>query len=201
MGPQEGQHHSIEEAEEALRSLPDRYWARLRRWAVWKLADNCMADADDVVADIWERFIRGSRRWPIGVPIATCFWNAVKSAINGEWDRHKRHAAKQYAPVTADGEAADAFEDIAGSVDDPLEELAGAPERLRQQTIVDHISNHFAPDEAVTAILIGLEQNMPAREIQEAFNLTETQYDSARKKLRRFINKQYPDGWQPHEPK
>jgi len=56
-----------------------------------------------------------------------------------------------------------------------------ADERRRYQEMVEHIESNFAADEAVTAVLIGLEQNLPAREIQEAFSVTETQYDSARK--------------------
>ena len=31
------------------------------------------------------------------------------------------------------------------------------------------------------------------------FNLSETQYDSARRKLRRFLNKHYPNQWRSHE--
>jgi len=85
LDPQEGQHHSPEEAEDAIFGLPKEYWLRLHRWATWKLTGNCMAEADEVIANVYERFCTGSRRWPIGVKIGTCFWNAVKSTISGEW--------------------------------------------------------------------------------------------------------------------
>jgi RNA polymerase sigma-70 factor (ECF subfamily) len=202
LDPQEGQHHSPEEAEEAILGLAKEYWLRLHRWATWRLTGNCMAEADEVIANVYERFCTGSRRWPIGVKIGTCFWNAVKSTISGEWDKHKRRLVRQYSPITAEGDAADPFEEVLDTaapveepVDGPLEEMTTADERRRYQTMLDHIESSFAADEAVTAVLIGLEQELPAREIQEAFNLTETQYDSARKRLRRFINKHYPNGW------
>jgi len=209
LDPKEGQHYSIEDAEAGIRDLPDTYWVRLRLWAAWKLSGNCISEADDVIADVWERFIRGTRRWPVGTKIEACFWNAVKSAIDGEWDKHDRQVANRHAPITPDGEPDDPFENVVDKitgqsmtelmVKGPLNELMAAAERRRQEQIVEHIENSFADDGAVTAVLISLEQGLNAQKIQEAFSLTETQYDSARKKLRRFLNRHYPNQWRSHE--
>jgi RNA polymerase sigma-70 factor (ECF subfamily) len=199
LDPQEGQHHSAEEAEEAIRGLPDLYWLRLRRWAMWKLYGNSIESADEVIAEIWERFIQELRHWPVSVSIDACFWNAVKSRISGVWDKHRRQAAKQHAPVTAEREPADPLEDVEGTIEDPLEELVGTEERQRLQKIADHIENNFKADDAVTAVIIGRDNNMSPAEVQETFGLTETEYKSACKKLRRFINKHYPNGWESYE--
>jgi len=200
LDPQEGPHHSKEEADEAIRSLPDKFWVALRRRAVWRLKGNCMSDLDDIISDLWERFaVAGTRKWRVGISMETCFRSAVRSEINGRWDKHKRLAGKQHAPITPEGEAADPFEDIPATTPDPLTQLEEEPERRRREAIVEHIENHFAADEHVTAILIGRECSLSPQEVQEQFGLTQTQYDSASKKLRRFINKQYPNGWQPNE--
>ena len=61
--------------------------------------------------------------------------------------------------------------------------------------MVEHIESAFAKDEPVTALLIGLDQGLSPEEIQKEFELTEIQYDSARRKLRRFLNKHYPNQW------
>lgn len=209
LDPEEGQHYSAEDAEAAIRSLPNAYWGRLRKFAAWKLTGNAVSEADDVIAGVWEKFVRGSRRWRLGTQIEACFWNAVKSAIDGEWDKHDKQVANRHAPVTADGEPEDPFENVidkvAGQsmpelmVKGPLNELMCASERRRQEQIVKHIEGAFADDEAVTAVLIGLEQGLNAQKIQEAFSLTETQYDSARKRLRRFLNKHYQNQWRSYE--
>jgi hypothetical protein len=204
----EGQHHSIEEAVAAIHGLPDAYFLRLERWAAWKLAYNGVEEAGDVIADTFERFQAGTRRWPVGVSIQACFKNAVRSLIDEAWEKHDRIAARQHAPVTVDCEPADPFENVLDPIEgrpmqaltraDPLELIDSADEQRRQNKIVNHIESAFGTDEDVTALLIGLEQDLPAREIQQAFDLTETQYDSARKRLRRFLNKHYPNQWRSH---
>ena len=198
MEPLDGEYHSVVEAGQALSALPIVFLERVRRWAAWKLTDNCMASGDDVINDTWLRFTLGDRRWTKGTEFAICFWGAVRSAVNGEWDKHKRLAATRYLPVTAEGEAADPLEKVAGQVPDPMEALAAAPERKRQQDILDHIFSNFAIDAAVIAVLGGIETQMSPQEVQETFGLSETQYDSARRKLRRFLNKHYPNGWRSH---
>jgi RNA polymerase sigma-70 factor (ECF subfamily) len=108
-------------------------------------------------------------------------------------------------PVTPEGEPADQFEQVLDPIEgrlmddltspNPMDELISEAEQALRQRITDHIETSFAEDEEVTAVLIGIEQGMSARDVQREFNLTETQYDSARKRLRRFINKHYPHQW------
>lgn len=198
MDPQEGQHHSIEEVEAALRALPDSYLLRLRRWAAWKLTDNCKSEADEVISEVFDRFVTGNRKWPHGVAFDTCFWNAVKSVISGEWDKHKRHAALHVTAVNEDGESEDPLASIGSNDGNPIELFEAAEVRGRRQTTIDHITGNFEADDAVTAVLIGIEHNLSPKEVQEQFELTETEYDSARRKLRRFLNKHYPNGWRSH---
>lgn len=191
--PEEGQHHSPDEAERAINGLPDSYWLRLHRWATWRLFGNSVAEADEVIADVYERFCKGSRKWPIGIPIDTCFWNAVRSAVSGEWSKHTTNNAK-HVSISSEEESY-GFPSLDH---EPLSRVVHAAELQKHQRIVDHICGAFIGDRAVTAVLEGLEQDLPAREVQKASGLTETQYDSARKRLRRFINKHYPNGWRSH---
>jgi DNA-directed RNA polymerase specialized sigma24 family protein len=121
--------------------------------------------------------------------------------INEAWEAHHRDAEKRHAPTSAEGEPLDPFEHVLDPLDGlPIDDLlsAGVEEQLlsaekqrARAQMVEHIESTFASNDDVTAILIGLEQGLPAREIQKAFDLSETQYDSARKRLRRFINKHY----------
>ena len=88
---------------------------------------------------------------------------------------------------------------IEGVIPSPLDQMLVAAERQRFQAIADHIRGTFQEDDAVTAVIIGREEKMSPDDVQQTFGLTATQYKSACKKLRRFINENYPDGWASHD--
>lgn len=56
----------------------------------------------------------------------------------------------------------------------------------------DAIERHFADDEAVLAVIEGEKEEMSAREVQALFDLDEKTYDSARRRLRRKVDKLMP---------
>lgn len=57
---------------------------------------------------------------------------------------------------------------------------------------VDTIERHFVGDQAILAIIEGEKEGMSAREVQALFELDETTYDSARRRLRRKVDKLMP---------
>lgn len=203
--PDARSYHSPEETADAIGALPDSFFLNLQEWAAWKLADNGIAEAGDVIADVYERFLAGTRRWPKGVEIAVCFKNAVRSVISDLWEQNERAFRQHHSPLDADGAPADPFEAVLDPTDgrpmepllveDPVSELVALAEQKKLADILEEIESAFAKDDAVTAILIGLEQGLRAEEIQESFGLSETAYDTARKRLRRHLNKNYPNQW------
>jgi hypothetical protein len=54
------------------------------------------------------------------------------------------------------------------------------------------IERHFAGDEAVLAVIEGEKEEMSAREVQAMFDLDEKTYDSARRRMRRQVDKLMP---------
>ena len=56
----------------------------------------------------------------------------------------------------------------------------------------DLIEQHFAGDQAVLAIIEGEKEEMSPGEVQEMFGLNEKTYDSARRRLRRQVDKLMP---------
>lgn len=54
------------------------------------------------------------------------------------------------------------------------------------------IERHFAGDQAVLAVIEGEKEEMSAREVQVMFDLDERTYDSARRRLRRTVDKLMP---------
>jgi len=56
----------------------------------------------------------------------------------------------------------------------------------------EFIERHFAGDQAVLAIIEGEKEEMSAGEVREMFGLDEKTYDSARRRLRRRVDKLMP---------
>lgn len=54
------------------------------------------------------------------------------------------------------------------------------------------IERHFSGDQAVLAVIEGEKEEMSAREVQVMFDLDEKTYDSARRRLRRTVDKLMP---------
>lgn len=79
---------------------------------------------------------------------------------------------------------------------DAVEQVIELEETLARQDAakadVDAIERHFAGDQAVLAIIEGEKEGMSAREVQALFELDETTYDSARRRLRRKVDKLMP---------
>lgn len=71
-----------------------------------------------------------------------------------------------------------------------LEEIKARQAAAKQDA--DAIERHFAGDQAVLAIIEGEKEGMSAREVQALFELDETTYDSARRRLRRTVDKLMP---------
>jgi hypothetical protein len=53
----------------------------------------------------------------------------------------------------------------------------------------------FKDDPEADLVLTGLLQDMSREEIQKDCNLTDTEYETIRRRMRRTINKHYPKGW------
>ena len=77
-------------------------------------------------------------------------------------------------------------------------ELEEANEREEQvKAIVGKIDDNFAEDEEVNWILMGIKDDLPASEVRELSGMTQTQYDTARRRFRRGLDKLFPEKRKP----
>ena len=99
----------------------------------------------------------------------------MRSIVSEHWRRLRREAGLF---VSVDEEE--------GGVDpapDPERSLAA----IQALAMLDQL---FTGDPQATRILAGLAGGLTAREIQETYGLTEVEYDSARKRMRRLLLRQ-----------
>jgi len=134
---------------------------------------------EDLLQEALTRVLTGARRVPEGVAPVAFIAGIMRSLRSEHWKRsgtarRRREAAAEYrAHATREAALRDAAPDPERSLI-AAEEL-GAIERL------------FADDPLVLRIIDGLGEGLAAEQIRAALSLTRTEYDSARKRMRRCL--------------
>jgi RNA polymerase sigma-70 factor (ECF subfamily) len=119
------------------------------------------------------RALDGSRPWPPRVPLVAFLAGIMRSLRSDHWRRHRAGTA----PLPA--QAAEA-------IDPPSE--APDPERIvAAAQALAAIDRLFADDPAALAVILGLSQGLSAKEIRHRTGLSETEYESTRKRMRRAL--------------
>lgn len=164
----------------ALESLSDGDLLRLRALARLRARGLPGVEWADLLNETVARALAGSRRWPAGVPLVAFLAGAMRSVCDQHW-RRVRLERRVLAPV---GPAEDAPEAVA----DP-ERIAAAVQALARLDAL------FARDGAALAILAGLAAGLSPAEIRVRNGLSETAYDSARRRMRRVLLREGLGGW------
>jgi RNA polymerase sigma-70 factor (ECF subfamily) len=124
----------------------------------------------DLLQEAFARFLNGQRRRPPDVHIDV-FMTGVMRSIRAEYLRHRHLRA--LSELTDDVQIVDPAPD---------------PERaVLAQLELASIKALFIEDPIATLIINGLADGLSADEIRKEFGLTSTEYDSARKRMRRAL--------------
>jgi len=125
----------------------------------------------DLLNEAVARALDGTRQCPGGIGVVAFLAGIMRSIASEHWRRLRREAG---IFALSEGEA------------DP----APDPERtLAAVQALATLDALFAGDLAASQILAGLAGGLSAREIRETYGLSETDYDSTRKRMRRLLLK------------
>lgn len=173
----------LEEAICALTELDVLRLCKKTRFMVAGLSD------DDVMwlfNEAIARALAGTRQWPSDVAFDAFIFGAMKSIAHGH--RHSLQAVKEISEcdlTSPDDEGSEEyfarFQGAKG-VDETLIEKA---EAAVLEANLDELKLYFAGDDHVELVLAALEDGTPRRILVEEFGMSITEYESARKKLRR----------------
>jgi DNA-directed RNA polymerase specialized sigma24 family protein len=128
----------------------------------------------DLLNEAIARALDGTRQSPEGLGMVAFLAGIMRSIASEHWRRLKREAG---IFASGDDEAA------ADPAPDPERSLAA----VQALATLDQL---FANDPQAARILAGLGAGLAAREILECYGLTEVEYDSARKRMRRLLLRQ-----------
>lgn len=134
---------------------------------------------EDLLQEALTRILVGSRVLPEGVPTIAVVAGVMRS-LRTEHRRGARSRARgrQTVPIESDKARSDV----------QLHDAAPDPERAltaRQELAV--IQMLFANDPLALRIIAGLGEGLTAEQIRAAYGIAKTEYDSARKRMRRIL--------------
>jgi RNA polymerase sigma-70 factor (ECF subfamily) len=135
---------------------------------------------DDLLQEAFTRVLVGSRRKPPDVAMVPFLAGIMRSLRSQHWQRAWRKG----------GSSATLRIDHAGDLsrDTALCDAAADPEQsLIAQEQLEAIHALFVGDPIVLRIIAGLAEGRSAAQIRAAMNISKTDYDSARKRMRRAL--------------
>ncbi len=133
----------------------------------------------DLLQEAFARVLDGSRAIPADVP-AVAFLAGVMRSIKAEYWRRRRRATEQQPILTTDYQRAAAESEACDPQPDPERWLIAAQQ-------LEAIGTLFAHDPVALQIIACLADGLTAEEIRRLLGLTRTEYDSARKRMRRAV--------------
>lgn len=132
------------------------------------------------------RTLDGARHWPLDLPFDVFMFGAMKSIANGQRGLKQVNSETRESDLERDDDdQSDGYLARIGGgrgTDDVLIEKAALAVLASD---LDELRSHFKGDDHVELVLAALEDGTPRRVLIEEFGMTVTEYESARKKLRR----------------
>lgn len=155
---------------QALASLPDDELLRLR--ALARLRSRSLPGGvawSDLLHEAVVRALSGTRPWPPDLPLVTFLAGIMRSLCSEIWRRHRRHDV-----------LFDQTEVEKATSDDP-ERAYAAMEAL---ATIDRL---FAADTTAMKIIAGLRDGLTAEEIRLHYGVSDVEYDTGRRRMRRAL--------------
>lgn len=135
---------------------------------------------DDLLQEALTRIISGARRQPEGVTVVAFIAGVMRSLRAEHWRRVLKES-RDHDAVSSD-RAGDGSREVSWRDPSP------GPERsLSAQQEIRIIERLFADDPVILKMIAGLGQGLSVEQIRVALRISNTEYDSARKRMRRSL--------------
>src|ERR1700722_14558668 len=167
-------------------------WARLKLVAM-RYAWRCRQEPDDLLQEAFRRaFEEDGRECPTHVNVVKFLAEAMRSSADGEAEKRKNQVT--FVPVAHRADQND------GAVD-PEDHRLNAEDTIDNEqkaaTIRRAMLALFDDNPQARDLVEGIMGDFSSDELRELTALDKTAYASARRLIRRTIDKSYPEGWKP----
>lgn len=151
---------------------------RLERIAKARAAGLGGVEWSDLLHEAFSRILAGTRRWPSHVPFVAFVAQTMRSLANEEWRQVKSQ------PFAGSGTS-----HLSGLPVDVEDDRPGADTALAARQFLDRILAAVEGDTNVLGLLSGHELGETAAQTMVRVGLTPREYDAARKRFRRTIDR------------
>jgi len=183
---------TTDQIEEQIERLTDADWMRLRKMAKANLWGIRFDDPDELINETFERLFTGGRIWNVGMAFIPWMRSAMKSIAHGIRNRNSVKLEALAGDLAADSDPGTAPDIFGSEGKTPLALALTEEARALAEVELAKIEAHFKGNQNVELVLMGIEDGMKPEEVREIGGMTMTQYETARKQLRRGLDKLFP---------
>jgi DNA-directed RNA polymerase specialized sigma24 family protein len=134
----------------------------------------------DLLQEAFARVLDGSRKCPEGLPMTAFLAGVIRSIRTEHWRRARKQAARLPQML--------AELDAGGSLEGEAGDAAPDPERsLIAMELLTEIYRLFAEDPRALQVIEGLFEGLLPEQIRAKYDMSKTDYDSTRKRMRRAL--------------
>jgi hypothetical protein len=175
-----------QEVWQARQQLTPEQWHRLLKAARIKRGGTSFATAEELVEDVLNStYIAaatgcGGRRWRKSVPFMAHLMMSIKGRAHDDRNCADRRHTDRRGPDRSLH---------AAQAGDVLEDLLHEESRQERQALIEAVRERVRGDRELEEILQGIEEGRPVSEVMGRLNLDITRYESARRRLRRLLEK------------
>jgi DNA-directed RNA polymerase specialized sigma24 family protein len=163
----------------AIHALSDADLVRLKALArLWSRGLPGGLGWTDVLHEAIARVLDGSRPWPAHVPILAFLSGVMRSICDDHWRRVRQ---EQRLLVSRDDQ------NCGGWSGDEIDEVPD-PERVLAATdVLANVYRLFEGDAMAMKVIAGMSDGLTASEICKAYGISELDYDTTRRRMRRTL--------------
>ncbi len=187
---------------QAIEALTKEDATRLKKAATYCLFGTEYQNPMELLNEAFVRAMNAAyggkgRTWKKSVPFMAFMVMTIKGIAN---DSHESPAQKMTVHMEAMASEGATTEDALGAlghanpcvVEQAIEIEENQERRERAKADADAIDTHFANDDGVNWIIMGHKDGQTASEIREISGMGTTQYETARRRFRRGLEKLFP---------
>lgn len=166
---------------------------RLERAALF-FGFRCRTDGDELLDEAVKRALSGRRKCKRGLDPVVFLVGAIRS-VTSEINKSRKQDPLYMAMMESSSLTQDLAAGIPSDGGSPEEALVVKENQDHAERTVARLEELFADDDEAQLILMGTMDELTAEEIREIAGMDTTTYASARRRMRRKIDKEFPDGW------
>lgn len=189
-----------EDVRQAIGTLSEEDLYRLLKYARYCLPGTGYEDPMELIGEAVSRTMAGAtggkeRHWPkLRVPFFTYLRNTIRSLVSEARESEEQCKTLQLEAITPTGTSTEEFLGHLQHHHPDALTLELARERQDQaKADLAKIDSYFSGDDEVFWIIEGQKDGLTAAEIREMAKMSQTEYETARRRFRRGLDKLFPE--------